>query len=65
MGLHEEYDESSIRDHSYQEDLEDLPRKKRVKRMLEDRLELKRLKAEFKGDFDEFNGDFDWDELNR
>lgn len=33
--------------------------------MLEDRLERKRLKEEFKDDFDELSGEFDWDELDK
>ena len=65
MSLHEEYDDQSFSDYNFDDDVEDLSHKKRVKRMLEDRLERKRLKDEFKDDFDELNGDFDWDELDK
>lgn len=65
MALHEEYDEHSFSDYSYDDDVDDMTHKKRVKRMLEDRLEKKRLRDEFKDDFDELSGDFDWDELDK
>ncbi len=65
MSLHEEYDYHSLSDYNYDEEIEDLPKKKRIKRMLEDRLERKRLKDEFKDDFDELSGEFDWDELEK
>ena len=65
MSLHEDYDKQYFADYNYDDEIEDLPKKKRVKRMLEDRLERKRLKDEFKDDFDELSGEFDWDELDK
>lgn len=66
MGLHEEYDDQSFSDYNYEEDdREDTSHRKRIKRMLEDRLERKRLRDEFKDDFDELSGEFDWDELDK
>ncbi len=65
MALHEEYDDQSFSDYNYDDEIDDLPQKKRIKRMLEDRLERKRLRDEFKDDFDELSGDFDWDELDK
>ena len=45
------------------DDSETLEHKREVKRMLEERLEQKRLKNELE-DFDgELEGDFDWDKL--
>ncbi len=47
------------------QDDENLPHRKRVKRLLEDRLDKRRLKMEldeFDGELDE---DFDWDQLGR
>lgn len=63
MSLPREYEEeSSFSEYSYdEEDAQELTHKKRVRRMLEDRLERKRLKEEF----DELDGEFDWDELDR
>lgn len=65
MGLHEEYDDQSFSDYNYDDDMDDMTHKKRIKRMLEDRLERKRLRDEFKDDFDELSGEFDWDELDK
>ncbi len=68
MSLHEDYDHQSFSDYSYEdydENIEDLPKKKKIRRLLEERLERKRLKDEFKDDFDELSGDFDWDELDK
>lgn len=65
MGLHEEHEDPSFSDFRFDDELDELTRKKRVKRMLEDRLERKRLRDEFKDDFDELGGDFDWDELDK
>ncbi|WP_298624745.1 PA3496 family putative envelope integrity protein [uncultured Legionella sp.] len=65
MALHEEFDEQSFSDYNYDDEMDDMTHKKRVKRMLEDRLEKKRLRDEFKDDFDELSGDFDWDELDK
>ncbi len=65
MGLHKDSDKHLYTDFSLNEDREDLNHKKQVKRMLEDRLERKRLREEFKDDFDELSGEFDWDELDK
>lgn len=66
MSLHEEEaDEPLFSDYNYDDDINEASQRKRVKRMLEDRLERKRLKDEFKDDFDELSGEFDWDELDR
>ncbi|MDP1604198.1 MAG: hypothetical protein Q8M03_13140 [Legionella sp.] len=62
MGLHREYDENkSFSDFSMEEDGDELSHKKRVRKLLEEKLERKRLKEEF----DELDGDFDWEELDR
>ncbi len=65
MSLHEEYDDQSFSDYNFDDDIDEMNQKKRVKRMLEDRLERKRLRDEFKDDFDELSGEFDWDELDK
>ena len=63
MSLRKGYDEeySIFSDFSVEEDVEDLEKRKQVRRKLEDQLEKKRLKEEF----DELDGDFDWDDLDR
>lgn len=63
MDLHEDYDDPSFSE--YDEDVESETHRKNVRRMLEERLERKRLKEEFKDDFDELSGDFDWDLLDK
>jgi hypothetical protein len=66
MGLHEDFDESSFTDHNYKDEFEDLPHKKRVRRMLEDKLERRRLMLEMKDEFDELDKDeFDWGDLEK
>lgn len=65
MALHEELDDYSFSDLNFDSEIGDMNHKKKVKRMLEDRLERKRLKNEFKDDFDELSGEFDWDEIDR
>ena len=65
MGLLEEYEESSYTDFNYEEKLDSLPHKKRVKRLLEDRLERKRIREECRDEFDEFDGEFNWDDLEK
>lgn len=63
MSLHKDYDDNkSFSDFNYDEETEDLDHKKQVRRMLEDRLERKRLKEELE---DELNAEFDWDDLDR
>ena len=63
MALHEDYDDQSFSDYKYDDDMD--AHRKNVRRLLEDRLERKRLKDEFKDDFDELSGDFDWDLLDK
>lgn len=65
MALHEDLDDYSFSDLNFDSDIDDIDHKKKVKRMLEDRLERKRLKDEFKDDFDELSGEFDWDEIDK
>ena len=63
MGLHKDFDDSqSFPDVNYQEDREDLPHRKQVRRMLEDKLERRRLKEELD---DELEGEFNWDDFDR
>ena len=64
MGLYEHPDEQSYSDYNYDDENGENNHKKKVKRMLEDRLERKRLKDECKDDFDELNGEFDWDKID-
>lgn len=59
--LHEDYEDQSFSDYSYDDDATDTTHRKNVRRMLEERLERKRLREEFKDDFDELSGEFDWD----
>jgi len=63
MGLHKDVDEGSYssNDLSYEGTNEDLSHKKRIRKMIEDRLEKKRMREEL----DELDGEFDWDELDR
>ncbi len=65
MDLHEDYDDQSFSDYNYDDDVESTTHRKNVRRMLEEKLERKRLKEEFKDDFDELSGDFDWDVLDK
>ncbi|KTD67377.1 MULTISPECIES: PA3496 family putative envelope integrity protein [Legionella] len=65
MALHEDYDDQSFSDYNYDEDIDSSAHRKNVRRMLEEKLERKRLKEEFKDDFDELSGDFDWDVLDK
>ena len=69
MSLHkEDYDDQSFSDRNYEEDLSggveevDSDHKKRVRRMLEDRLERKRLREELE---DELDAEFDWDDFEK
>lgn len=62
MSLHRDFEENhSFSDFPMEEKAEDMSHKKRIKKLLDDRLERKRLKEEF----DELDGEFDWDELER
>ncbi len=63
MSLHEEFDHNFYSEYTYEDKVADLTKKKMVKRMLDDRLERKRLKDEFKDELDELSGEFDWDEI--
>ena len=47
-------------DYRSEEKAEDLSKRKRIRRMLEDKLERKRFLAECKDEFDELDGEFDW-----
>jgi len=64
MGLHSEIDpdeSSNFSDYPLdEEDSEAIMHKKRIKKLLEQRLERKRLKEEI----DELDGEFDWDEVD-
>ncbi len=72
MSLQRDYEENfSLPEYSYEEDEgqvfeekvtpEKLSHKRQIRKLLEERLERKRLKEQF----DELDGEFDWDELNR
>ena len=65
MGLHKDHGDRSFSDYRFEEDVEDLAQRKKIKRILDDRMERKRLKDEFKDDFDELSGEFDWDEIDK
>lgn len=66
MGLHHDYEDSqSFSEPGHDEDSDDLDNKRRVRRLLEERLERKRLKEEFKDEFDESNDEFDWDDFDK
>ena len=59
---HDENDDYNFSDFQQDnENSETLTHKRQVRKMLEERLERKRLKEEF----DELDGEFDWDELER
>ncbi|STX29062.1 Uncharacterised protein [Legionella beliardensis] len=66
MGLSKDYerelddDAQSFSDFPLEEE-EDLAHKKQVRKLLEEKLERKRIRE----DIDELDGDFDWDELER
>lgn len=62
MSLRKDYDDSyTFNDFSLEEDVEELSHKKRIRKLLEDKLEKKRLKEEF----DELDGEFDWDDIDK
>lgn len=75
MGLHKEPDEQSFTDVNFDEqrdadedievNVDDLSHKKQVRKLLEEKLERKRLKEEFMDDFDEIGGEFDWEDLDK
>lgn len=64
MDLHEDNDEQSFSDYNFDDEV-DTTHRKNVRRLLEERLERKRLKDEFKDDFNELNGEFDWEMLEK
>lgn len=63
MGHYHELKEENqhFPEYDNEEASEDLPHKRRVRRMLEERLERKRMRNEI----DELDGEFDWDEIDR
>ncbi|KTD23414.1 Uncharacterised protein [Legionella lansingensis] len=66
MSFPREYEEdNSFSDYSYdtEDNAQDLDHKKRVRKLLEERLERKRLREELEDELD--NEEFDWDELER
>lgn len=66
MALHEDYnDESSFMNMSSEEDSDTVMHKKHVKKMLEQRLERKRLKEELEYFDGELDADFDWDYVDK
>ncbi|TAL61788.1 MAG: hypothetical protein EPN84_07390 [Legionella sp.] len=66
MGLHKDPDDEHLfNDFNFDDGVEDIDHKKKVRRLLEEKLEKKRLREEFMDDFDELGGEFDWDELDK
>jgi hypothetical protein len=65
MDLNEENEGQPLSDFNYDEEISLSSHKKDVRRMLEERLERKRLKEEFKDDFDELSADFNWDLIDK
>jgi hypothetical protein len=65
MGLYKDQDDNSYNfDYNYsdEDDVEELANKKRVRRLLEARLERKRLKEELEDYEGELDGEFNWDD---
>ncbi len=58
----EENDSYLFNDQGYEE--EDIEQKKRLRKLIEDRLERQKLKKELEDDFEDFDelDEFDWDE---
>lgn len=66
MSLHREHnDESYFIDMNHDDDIHDLSHRKHVRKMLEDRLERKRLKEELEYFDGELDGEFDWDYIDK
>lgn len=65
MSLHKEYDDVRSFVDMNQEDLEELSHKKRIRKMLENRLERRRLKEELEYFDGELDGEFDWDYVDK
>lgn len=63
MSLHKDYEDEGhyFSDTPMEGSKEELTRKRRIRQLLEEKLERKRLKE----DIDELDGEFDWDELDR
>jgi hypothetical protein len=62
MSLRKQHDDNThFTDFDYEESPETLSHKRQVRKALEDRLERKRIKEEF----DELDGEFDWDEWDK
>jgi ABC-type phosphate transport system auxiliary subunit len=66
MGLYKDYDDHyNSMDYNYSDDSHDMLHKKRVRRMLEDKLERKRLKEALE-DFDsDLDDEFNWDDTDK
>ncbi len=61
---HEPFFDSEPQEHSEiipEDNIEQLEHRKAIKKLLEKRLERKRLREEF----DELDGEFDWDEFDK
>lgn len=66
MSLYREHnDESSFIDMNYDDDTHDLSHKKHVRKLLEDRLDRKRLKKELEYFDGELDGEFNWDYIEK
>ncbi|MDA9271852.1 hypothetical protein N9Q05_00495 [bacterium] len=64
MSLYKDHDENHHGfDYSYPDEEGDLVHKKRVRRMLEAKIERKRLKEELEDYEGELDDEFDWDNL--
>lgn len=63
MSLHKDHDDDShyFHDGALENSPEELSHRRQVRKLLEERLERKRMKDEL----DELDGDFDWDDLKR
>lgn len=55
-------EDDSFSEFHYDEDRHELPHKRHVRRMLEDKLERRRFKQEL-SELDELDGEFDWDDV--
>lgn len=61
MSSHNEYNDHRLFSEVNEDDQETMKHKKRVRQMLEDRIDRKRLKEELD---DELEGEFDWKDLD-
>lgn len=63
MSLHRDYDDDSyyFSDRAIEGNQEEMSKKRQIRKLLEDRLERKRLQE----DIDELDGEFDWGELDK